>query len=80
MSEEAITKSIIQEWESHPVTQYIRQTIAADLSGAYQSKIVNLTSVEETALRASHNGGIIDGLEKFEEIIAYLIESCEEKK
>lgn len=71
-----LTKQDLQDWNSNPVTQQIFKEINEAVSNLKSESVVRDT-VDQTAMQASFNEGIYEGVKTLKETYEELLEGAE---
>ena len=72
----ALTKQDLQDWNSHPVTQQVFKEIDNALAELKSESVVRDT-VDQTAMQASYNEGVAQGVAVLKETYEDLLEGAE---
>jgi len=71
-----LTKQDLQDWNSHPVTQQIFKEINEAVVNLKSVSVVRDT-VDQTAMQASYNEGVFEGVKTLKETYEDLLEGAE---
>lgn len=71
-----LTKQDLQDWNSHPVTQQVFKEIDKATAELKEQSVVRDT-VDQTAMQASYNEGIFEGVKTLKETYEELLEGAE---
>lgn len=71
-----LTKQDLQEWNSHPVTQQIFKELEDSVTNLRMESVIRDT-VDQTAMQASYNDGMKDGVALLKEHYYGILEDSE---